>query len=298
MKIRLFPFILLAILFLTGAGKMKKKADLIITNAVVYTVDDVFSKTECFAVVNGKIAATGPATEIFEKYASRQVIDADGKFVYPGFNDGHAHFNGYATNIIQFADLRATKSPEEIYSILQNHHKKFGGEWVLGRGWDQNDWENQEFPDKSKIDELYPDTPVYLIRVDGHAGWCNSKALEMAGITADTKVPGGQVVLKNGQPSGILIDNTMELVSGLIPEISVEQQQKGLHAAQKNCFAVGLTSVTDAGLNKETILLMEEMQGSSELKMRINAMLNPSEENYDYFVRKGPVQNERLTINT
>ena len=97
---------------------------------------------------------------------------------------------------MQYADLRGTKSPEEIYTILKEHHKKFGGEWVLGRSWDQNDWENKAFPDKSKLDEIFPDIPVYLIRVDGHAGWCNSKALEIAGVTSDTKVQGGEVLIE------------------------------------------------------------------------------------------------------
>jgi len=139
---------------------------------------------------------------------------------------------------------------------------------------------------------------VYLVRVDGHAGWCNSKALGMAGITAETKTAGGQVVVKNGDPTGILIDKTMELVSQLIPEITKEQQHLGLLEAQKNCFAVGLTSVTDAGLDKNTIGLMKQMQNSNELKMRVNAVLNATEENFDYFVKKGPVQTSRLTINT
>ena len=149
---------------------------------------------------------------------------------------------------MQYADLRGTESPEEIYEILKAHHEKFGGEWILGRSWDQNDWQVKEFPDKAKLDELFPNTPVYLVRVDGHAGWCNSRALEMAGVTSVSKVSGGEVLLKNGEPSGILIDNAMSLVYGFIPQINPEQQKKGLLAAQKNCFEAGLTSVTDCGL--------------------------------------------------
>ena len=120
----------------------------------------------------------------------------------------------------------------------------------MGRSWDQNDWEDTSFPDKTKLDELFPDIPVYLVRVDGHAGWCNSKALELAEIDADTKVQGGEVLVKNGEPTGVLIDNAMGFVGKLIPEITAEQQEKGLLEAQKNCFAAGLTSVTDCGLDK------------------------------------------------
>jgi predicted amidohydrolase YtcJ len=286
------------IITIMSACSQKQTVDLIVSNATVYTINDAFSKVESFAVKDGKILETGSSQIILGKYAATEIIDADGKFVYPGFNDAHCHFNGYGINLMQYADLRGTKSPEEIYTILKEHHKKFGGEWVLGRGWDQNDWENKTFPDKSKLDELFPDTPVYLIRVDGHAGWCNSKALEIAGVTSDTKVQGGDVLLKNGQPTGILIDNAESLVMRHIPDITAEQQRKGLIAAQNNCFAVGLTSVTDCGVSKETIFMMEKMQNADELKMRINAMLNPSEENFETFVKNGPKKSDRLVINT
>jgi len=286
------------ILNLMNSCTPKNSADLIVTNGTIYIVDEGFSKAESFAVVDGKIAATGTTEEILEKYDSENIVNAGGKYLYPGFNDAHCHFNGYANNLAQFADLRETKSLEEIYERLKIHHEKFGSDWILGRSWDQNDWEVKEFPDKTKLDELFPNIPVYLVRVDGHAGWCNSKALEIAGITAGSKVQGGEVVLINGEPTGILIDNAMGLVSKLIPEISSEQQQKALLAAQSNCFAAGLTSVTDCGLDKNTILLMQEMQNRSELKMRVNVMLNPTEENFEYFVKKGPVKTEKLVVNT
>jgi predicted amidohydrolase YtcJ len=290
--------IVLFMVSLMSSCSQKKQAGLIVTNATVYTVDDNFSKVESFAVVGGKIAATGTAREIMDRYTSEVVIDATGKFIYPGFNDAHCHFSGYGNNLMQYADLRGTASPEEVYQRLKIHHQKYGGDWILGRSWDQNDWPVKEFPDKTELDKLFPETPVYLVRVDGHAGWCNSKALEMAGISVATKVTGGDVVLKNGQPSGILVDNAMGLVSKLIPEITGEQQHKALLAAQTNCFAAGLTSVTDCGLDKNTILLMQEMQNRGELKMRINAMLNPSEENFEYFVKKGPQKSDRLVVNT
>ena len=276
----------------------KENADLIITNAKIYTIDADFSIVECLAIIDGKIRETGGNNEILKKFSSENIIDASGKFIYPGFNDAHCHFNGYGINLMQYADLRDTKSKDEIYEILQKHHKNFGGDWILGRSWDQNDWELKEFPDKTKLDELFPETPVYLVRVDGHAGWCNSKALEIAGITASSKVQGGEVVLKKGQPSGILIDNAMGLIGSFIPEGSAEQQKKGLIAAQANCFAAGLTSVTDCGLDKNTILLMEEMQNNGELKMRINAMLNPTNENFETFVKNGPQKSNKLTVNT
>ncbi|WP_297098740.1 amidohydrolase [uncultured Draconibacterium sp.] len=289
----------LILLFVMISCVKKEKVDLVVSGGMVYTVDEEFATAEAFAVKDGKVVAVGSSQEILDKYDSDNIIDADGKFIYPGFNDAHCHFNGYAQGLMQYADLRGTKSPDEIYALLKEHHDKFGGEWILGRSWDQNDWEDTRFPDKSKLDELFPDIPVYLVRVDGHAGWCNSKVLELAGISENTKVQGGEVLLKNGEPTGVLIDNAMGFVGKLIPEITPEQQEKGLLEAQKNCFAAGLTSVTDCGLDKSTILLMDEMQGAGNLKMRVNAMLNPTQENFDYFVKKGEAyKTDRLLVNT
>ncbi len=297
---RRFSIILISLLFLLvmNACNQKEVADLIVSNATIYTVDNNFSKVESFAVVDGKIVETGTVAAIQKKYSSKSIVDATGKYVYPGFIDAHSHFNGYGVNLMQYADLRGTESREEIYDILKRHYAKFGGDWILGRSWDQNDWSIKEFPDKSGLDKLFPDVPVYLIRVDGHAGWCNSKALEIGKVTGDLKVTGGDILLKNGKPTGVLIDNAMGLISRHIPDISREQQEKGLLAAQKNCFAVGLTSVADCGVGKNTVLLMNEMQKSGSLKMRINAMLSPSESNIEHFVKNGKYKTDRLTVNT
>ncbi|MDB4584564.1 amidohydrolase [Draconibacterium sp.] len=296
MKNVLYFFVLL--LLTMNSCDSKEKVDLILTNAKVYTIDEAFSKAESFAIVDGKVVECGTAEAIQNKYEAENIVDAKGNFVYPGFNDAHCHFYGYGLNLMQYADLRGTESPEEIYDILKKHHEKFGGEWVLGRSWDQNDWAVKEFPDKTGLDKIFPDIPVYLVRVDGHAGWCNTKALEIAGVNANSKVQGGEVVVKNGEPTGIFIDRAAGLVAQHIPEVTLEQQQKGLLAAQKNCFAVGLTSVTDCGLGKNTVLMMDKMQKDGSLKMRINAMLSPSEDNFEHFVRKGIYKTDRLVVNT
>lgn len=272
--------------------------DLIVINARIYTMDETLSMAESFSVKDGKIAATGTTREITSQFTSDQVIDLEGLYVYPGFNDAHAHFFGYGMNLLQRANLAGTRSQEEIYEILQKYHDQFGGDWVLGRGWDQNNWPVQAFPDKNRLDELFPDAAVFLIRVDGHAAWCNSKALELAGINANTTVNGGEILMKDGKPTGILIDNAMELVSSRIPEPDPEMKAKALRAAQENCFAAGLTSVTDCGLAKDVVLMMDSLHQGGELKIRINAMLDPTEENFTHFVRRGRYQTDRLMVNT
>ncbi len=279
------------------------KADLIVTNAKVYTVSDSFVVAESFAVKDGQFLAVGTNKEISSKYTSVQTIDCGGKPVYPGFNDAHCHFFGYGMNLMEYADLAGITTKEGIYKKLQEHHLipiaiGTGEKWLLGRGWDQNLWAEKEFPDNSRLNELFPDVAVYLIRVDGHAAWCNKKALQEAGINALTKTDGGEVLLKNGQPTGVLIDNAKELVFSRIPEPTLDLKIKALLAAQKNCLEAGLTSVTDCGLPKETILLMDSLQKQSLLKIRINAMMNPSETNLDYFLKEGPYITDRLQVST
>ena len=275
-----------------------KEADLLVYNATIYTVDDQFSVADCMVVNDGKIVAVGKKSELDRVYRAKKTVDLGGKFVFPGFNDAHAHFYGYGINLLRRADLAGTQTTDEILQLLQKHHSTFGGEWIEGRGWDQNQWPEKVFPDKSILDTYFPDVPVFLIRVDGHAAWCNSKALQLAGITAKTLIEGGQVMVANGEPTGILIDAAMDLVSRLIPEDDLDRKAMALQAAQENCFAAGLTSVTDCGLPKEIVLLIDSLQRSNALSIRINAMLDPTEENFDHFVRKGRYQTDRLMVNT
>lgn len=283
---------------LYSCNSPEMKVDLIVTNALVYTVDDSFSTAESFAVKDGKFIAVGSNDDIAAKYVSDQVLDCKGKVVYPGLNDAHCHFYGYGMDLMQYADLAGLTDQESVYQRLQEYRGLTDGKWILGRGWDQNLWPEKSFPDNKRLNELFPDVPVYLVRVDGHAAWCNAKALEMAGITAKSNISGGEVLLKNGRPTGVLIDNAKELVFNLIPAPSVELKAKALLEAQKNCFAVGLTSITDCGLSKEVILLIDSLQKKGELRIRINAMMEPSHENLEYFLKSGPYQTDRLQVNT
>lgn len=276
----------------------RQNAALIVTNAKVYTVDSLFSTVESFAVNEGKIIATGTSKEILRKFTSGNIVYAGGKYVYPGFNDAHCHFTGYASNLTRYADLRGTTSREEIYGLLKKHHETYGGDWILGRNWDQNDWTDKQFPDNQELGKLFPNNPVYLVRVDGHAAWCNPRAIEIAGIDKNTKSDGGEIKLKNNVPTGVLIDNAMWLVAKHIPEMSRDLLTKGLIKAQENCFAVGLTSLSDAGVDFSEIQLYNELIDNKILKIRINAMLSPSKQNLEEWVKKGPQKKEKLTINT
>jgi predicted amidohydrolase YtcJ len=282
-------------LILLNACNTKISVDLIVTNAEIYTVDNNFSKAESFAVKDGKFVAVGGINDIQSKYSANEVIDLDGKYVYPGFIDAHCHFYGYCMSLLQ-ANLRGTKSFDEILSTLKEHDAKYNSEWILGRGWDQNDWEINEFPTNDMLNELFPNKPVYIRRIDGHAAIANAKALELAGINSSTKIDGGKVYIKNRKPTGVLIDNAMSLVSDVVPEEDKETAIKALKQGEQNCFAVGITSVGDAGLYKRNVLLIDSLQKVQDLKMRVYAMLEPNEENIEHFVKKGIYKTDYLNV--
>jgi predicted amidohydrolase YtcJ len=291
---KIFLTLTVITLFMSSCNT-KEQADLIVHNAKIYTVNSDFSIAESFAVKGGKFIAVGLSDEILSKYRSDSIIDLHGKSVYPGFIDAHCHFYGYCLSLLQ-ADLRGTKSFDEIIEIVTEHDKKYNSDWVLGRSWDQNDWDIKEFPTKEKLDIAFPDKPVYLRRVDGHAAIVNSKAIELAGINAKTKVDGGKIYLQNGQPTGVLIDNAMNLVEKLIPEVDNEIMIKALEQGEQNCFAAGLTSVGDAGLAKKEVLLIDSLQRANKMHIRINAMLTPTEETLEHFVKNGIYKTNYLNV--
>ena len=272
----------------------KQKADLIICNAIVYTIDSTFATAESFAVKDGKILAVGKQEDIFSAYEGEK-LDLQGKAVYPGLIDAHCHFLGYGKGLTQ-ADLIDTKSFDEVIQRVVEYSKIKKGEWIIGRGWDQNDWTAKEFPTKAKLDSLFPSTPVFLKRVDGHAALVNSEALKRAGINEKTKLNGGLIEVKNNKPTGILVDNAVDLVANVIPPANKEEIQSALLAAQANCFAAGLTTVDDAGLEKQVVDIIDEMQKKGELKMRIYAMLTDNRENLNYYLEHGKYKSDRLNI--
>jgi predicted amidohydrolase YtcJ len=285
-------------ILLLASCKFRQKAELIIHHAKIYTVDDQFSVAEAMAVNDGKIIATGSNDDILKEYESDSITDAGGKAVFPGFNDAHAHFVGYAMSL-QTVNLVDTKSWDEVMEKCSAFAKALpAGVWLTGRGWDQNDWTVKEFPDNTKLNELFPDRPVIITRIDGHAAMANAKALELAGVKPGDKITGGDIVVANGKLTGLLIDNGMDVVSSKIPAPDLAQTKKAVLLAQENCFAVGLTSLHDCGLDFETVEKIEALQKSSELKMRMNIMLSDAAANYDYAFKRGKIKTDYLNVSS
>jgi len=293
---KLLPILLV---ILTGCELMKEKVDLVIVNAKVYTVDDSFSEAQAFAVQDGKFIAVGTTDEIRDVYTSDQLIDADGRAITPGLIDAHCHFYGLGLNQ-QLVNLVDTKSFDEVLERVKEFHAANPKSFLRGRGWDQNDWEVKEFPTKAELDTIFPDIPVALERVDGHAYLVNQKALDMAGIDWSTKVEGGEIVKKweNGYSgiTGVLVDNPMQLIDSIMPSPSLNDKIKALKDAERISLNHGLTTVNDAGLDRSTIELIDSLQQAGELSIKIYAMVSNNKEDVDYYINKGPIKTDRLNV--
>ena len=276
----------------------QEKADLLVHNAVIYTADSNHTIASAFIVDKGKFIAVG-GEELRDRYQFTNVVDAKKLPVFPGFIDAHCHFMGLGLNESR-VNLVGTKSLEEITDKLIQYANERGdestSEFILGRGWDQNDWEDKSFPTKKLLDIIFPDTPVVLERIDGHAYLVNQKVLDLAGIKENTKVEGGTIIKEKGTLTGVLVDAPMGLVDAIISKPSEKQLTEALQTAEKICFRNGLTTVDDAGLSKEHIALINKLQNKGALKMRIYAMVQNSKASLDHFLNTGPLKTERLNV--
>ncbi|MCE1195885.1 amidohydrolase [bacterium] len=285
---------------------MARNVDLVILAKKIYAVDGAFSRAEAMAVDSGRVVALGGRDEIAEAFSPRRRLDFGEGFVYPGFMDPHCHFLSYGL-ILQRAWLFEANSWEATVAILAAHRDRLrasgagGGAgdaplWVQGRGWDQNRWAGKAFPTRELLDRAFPSEAVLAIRVDGHAAMANGKALEAAGIGPETRVDGGTVVLSQGLPTGLLLDNAVDLVKKAIPQPDEATMRRALAEAQANCLAVGLAAVSNAGTERREALLMKAMQEEGALRLGLYVMLAPTDENIAEFAASGPLVTERMSI--
>jgi len=282
--------------FLLLSCSTKIKVDLLVYHATIYTVDSSFSVAEAMAVNDGKIVATGKTSDLQSKYEAKEALDAQGKFIYPGFIDAHAHFVGYGQSLFT-VDLYDSKSIDEVVQRVRAFDSAHPGEpWILGRGWDQNKFPGKTFPTNDELNNLFPDKPVLLERVDGHASIANNKAFDLAGVKAGDKISGGEIETKNGRLTGILIDNAVDLVAAKVPSPTPSKLKEALMEAQRNCFAVGLTTIDDCGVSHETLSFLDSLQKTGDLKMRLYAMLSDAKANYDFAFQRGKIKTDRLHV--
>lgn len=301
-KKSLFASITALIVFISSCNLGKKKAEYIYFNAQIITMNDSMPSASAVAIDQGKILAIG-GKEILEQYKTEEgkTIDLKQQFVYPGLIDAHCHFYGYAKTLMS-CDLVGTKSWEEVLSRLSEFAKTSNSEWITGRGWDQNDWENKEFPDNSELNKLFPNRPVILKRIDGHAAICNNKALELAGILPEDpikvtiQIDGGEIIRKNGIITGVLVDNGVDLVEKIVTAPGKPELIKALKKAEVDCYKNGLTTLADAGLDIHECLFLDSLHDAGDLSIYLYMMLNPNEANMNYAKRLGVFESDNGKI--
>ncbi len=272
----------------------RKGVDAIIYSAKLYANTD--SNAEALAIANGKILAIGTNADIAQKYQSDSIINARSAYIYPGFIDAHCHFSSYGLTLYQ-CDLVGTKSFEEILQKLVEYDKNNSLSWVYGRGWDQNDWEQKNFPDNSELNRLFPEKPVVLKRVDGHAVLCNQKALEIAKVDINTTVTGGIIERKDGKLTGILIDNAADLVDEIIGDLPEKKMIKYLKVLEEKCYKHGLTGLVECGVKSENIHLLKKFYSQDMLSIALAVQLSSDSQTLAQFVTKGPFREKSLVVN-
>lgn len=282
-------YLLLFVLILNFIGcKNELKYDLVINNGWVLDLDSGTFVQQNIAVIDGKIIAMSN-----KKFSAHSQIDASGQYVYPGFIDAHCHFWGYASGLLA-VDLVGTNSFEEVVErtkMFANEHPDLT--FISGRGWDQNDWDNSEFPTKDSLDKWFPEIPVFLMRIDGHAALVNSQALQLADSLPEI-LPGGRVIYAQGEPTGLLIDNAVNLIPQ--PVLDKVAMRDALLKAEENCFAVGLTGLADAGLDKTSIDALADYYDEGDLRMPLYVMIRDNPADYLWFLQNGPIKTDRLSV--
>ncbi len=294
-----YSLLLTAFLITFTSCKFRQRVPLVVHHAKIYTVDDQFTVAEAMAIRDGKILETGSNDDILKKYEGEEELNAAGKTIYPGFIDAHAHFVGYAFGLGQ-VNLFGTQSWQECIDRIKIFVQKRNIQpdaWIQGRGWYQNDWAIKEFPNKELLDSIFPNNPVTLERVDGHALIANQKAIDLAKVQPGQTINGGAVETINGKLTGIFIDNAESLIQSIIPAATKTEYETALNEAQQNCFATGLTTVVDCGLGKKDVDIIDALQQEGKLKMKMVVLLSDDSTNYATYLEKGPYKTAYLDVN-
>ena len=284
-------FLLLISCALVSCGK---RVDLLVHNANIYTVNKNFDQATAFVVNNGKFVDVG-GEELVTKYRPANTVDAQGLSIFPGFIDAHGHL--LELGLKQFKiDLSKANSIDEVIIKIKNYQATYNQKFIQGVGWDQNQWKNKSLPDNQKLNDAFPDIPVVLERIDGHAFLVNQKAIEIANIDHNTQSEGGQIGIRNGQLTGFFADNAKKLIQKIIPQFTKEDKIKALIEAQNICFENGLTTVDQAGISKKDIYLIDSLQRKGLLKMRVYAMIENDPDAIDHFMDSGFLKTDLLNV--
>ena len=270
-------------LFYLVACKEKIEVDFISHNGTIFSMDDNYNVYEAIAIKNGKILALGKNDQILNKYSSFETIDLKGLFAYPGFIDAHCHFLTYGLQQ-GMVDISSAKSFQETIEILKKNIDKQNKNWLIGYGWDQNQWKDKNWPNNDLLNEHFKDLNIVLHRIDGHVIMANEMAIKTAKVALDTTIEGGYIEKIDQKITGLFVDNAMNLILEKIPKPDESSKKKALLKAQEDCLSLGLTTVDIAGLKKEDVELIDKLHSSKELKIKVFAMLSDNEDNFKYYL--------------
>lgn len=275
-------------------------ADSVYINGNIYTVDPAFSKADALAVKGQKLICVGSNEKVRELIGKNtEVVDLKGRTVIPGLIEGHMHFSMLGESLLQIDAFWKPKS-DILAAVKAEADRLPEGEWILGRGWNQEVWPDSQFPSKEELDTVAPNNPVALSRTCGHAMWVNSRALEIAGITEDTPDPAGGEILKDGSGNvlGVLTDTATHMVGAMIPEYSEERKKEACLRAQEELLSCGITSIMDAGSDALVFKYIKELYEDNKLNIRIYGLVNSGDSAKEYY-KQGPqigMYDNRLTI--
>jgi predicted amidohydrolase YtcJ len=286
-----FALLPLLLLVLLPATEPSPRPDLLLANGVVYTAADAKPRRASIVAGGGRILFVGDASKARKLAGEARVVDLGGAFVYAGWADAHLHLAGLGKSL-EVADLRGSADADAAAKAMEAAAVSLpAGAWGEGRGWDQNRWPGKEFPDARTLDRVLPDRPAVARRVDGHAVWVNTAALKAAGIDADTKDPEGGRILRrsDGTPSGVLVDNAMDLLEEAMPAATDADTERWLLAAARACARAGLTEVQDAsGYGPATLAVLERVAAAGKLPIRVYATVSPEPAELSASFAKGP----------
>ena len=275
-------------------------ADKLIVGVNGYTLTDreTLARFDALAFDDaGKVIAVGKAEELRQQVQG-DVIDGQGRTLLPGLIDAHGHVFGLGFSLIEL-NLVGTQNLTEAQSRIKDHAQANPGDgWIRGRGWNQVIWQLGRFPTAAEIDTVVKDRPVWLERVDGHAGWANTKTLELAGITKDTPDPQGGEIERDaaGNPTGVLVDSAMDLVDATVPDYSDAEYRKALDAALAHLAANGLTGAHDAGITQQEFRIFQGYDAESRLTARIYAMIGDVGADFDAIAQADPLSGGSGTL--
>ncbi len=265
----------------------------------IRTLDPAKPLVEALAVKDGKVLATGTKDEVLAAAGNdARVVELGSVTVVPGLTDSHGHLAGLGQGLVTVGLQGVDSKAETLERLSSAPSSAFRGDWLLGQGWDQNDWQDKAFPTRADLDARFPTRPVALSRVDGHALWVNGEALRRAGITRDTKDPAGGRILRGegGEPTGILVDNAMALIEAVLPQATDAQHAAQLTAALKHSAQVGLTGVHDAGMDLRTFRLLQRWDKEGKLPLRVYAMADGQTGDRETYLKEGPHEGRMLTM--